>query len=389
MQKIKHLEGLRGIAALIVLFCHIEYTCFPDHTAHFYNAINNSGINAPLKFVLNNIVGRIMDGGLAVWIFWVMSAYVISISFFKKADNYNKVLAAYFSKRYFRLAIPVLFSILFAWVLLHFGLMFNRELAVADKVYPVNDWLYSMYTFEPNFFDAVKSALYTTFFDFQQLSSYNSILWTIQNEFLGSLFIFSLFGIVRHNSLRGIVYLITAIIVLALQQVWLAAFVAGYALCDYDFFNSASRYIRLAKIIEHKLHRYKLVNFILSIVFILFGYSVLSFLKIPIAFHKLILSIYIVYVCLRNDLFKEILSSKLPFFFGKISFSLYLIHLPVICSLTSFLILNNDNLQGKIFASLATITAVIILSFVFMKYIDKKAVLYANIIGKYFKKYTR
>lgn len=386
MGKIKYLEGLRGIAALIVLFSHLRLTCFITHQQFLYSIIHKLDINVIFKHFIINTLNRFLDGELAVWIFWVLSSYVISILFFKKDENYDKILIGYFSKRYFRLFIPVFFSIILAYLLLKFGLMYNKDLAIMLGLPYSNGWLNSFYNFEPNIFRAIKSGIYTTFFSYQADSTYNAVLWTIQNEFLGSLFTFSIFGIIRHNSRRYILYFIITIILIKLQMLWLAAFVIGHILCDYDFSDLNSKYLNYTKIFENLIHKFKLIIFIFSLIFIIFGIQIMSFIRIPDIYHKFVLSIFIVYICLRNEYYKSIFSSKIPFWLGNVSFSLYLIHLSILCSLTSYLILINNTLQGKILASLITILVVLIISYFFTKFIDKKSVIYANKIGDYFKK---
>jgi len=388
MQKIKYLEGLRGIAALIVLFSHLHQTCFIIHKQLLYSHIESWNIFFVVKDLIINILNLLHDGDLAVWIFWVLSSYVISILFFKKNENYDKIVIGYFSKRYFRLFIPVFFSIIFAYVLLEYGLMFNHHLATKLGNPYSNGWLSSFYNFKPNFFIAIKTGIYTTFFNYQNDYSYNAVLWTIYYEFLGSLFTFSIFGIIRHNSRRFLLYFIITIILIKLKLLWLCAFVIGHILCDYDFSIIKSNSFKKIKTIENKLHEFRIIVFIFSLLFIIFSTPIMTFLNIPYIYHKLILSIFIVYICLRNKLYKLFFSSRIPFWLGKISFSLYLVHLPILCSFTCYLIYVNNTFQSKILVSLLTIIVVLIISLFFTKYIDKKSVIFANKIGDYFKKYS-
>ncbi len=388
MQKIKYLEGLRGIAALITLFAHLAVTCFITHQQFLYSKINNWEVNSVLKLFLINSINKLVDGKFAVWIFWVLSAYVISILFFKKNENYDKVLIGYFTKRYFRLFIPVLFSVIFAYLLLKFGFMYNRKLAVILGPPYQNGWLDNFYFFEPDFFKAVGSAMYATFFSYRPDYTYNSVLWTIQNEFLGSLFTFSIFGVIRHNSKRYILYFIIMVVLIKLEIIWLCAFVLGHILCDYDFSNSENRVVKYIKAKELRIHSFKFIGFVFSILFMVFGNEILDFLQISPDYNNLILSVFLVYICLRNDYYKSIFSSKIPYWLGKISFGLYLIQLPIICSLTSYLILANNTFQGKIVASVITIALVLMGAAFFTKFIDKKSVYFANRVGDYFKQFS-
>ncbi len=388
MQKIKYLEGLRGIAALIVLFNHLQFVCFVTHHNFVIGYINKLEIYKVFKVFLINSINLSFDGRLSVWIFWVLSAYVISIIFFKPNENYNKILIEYVTKRYFRLCIPVLCSVIFAYLILKLGLMYNHQVGSVLGAASGEDRLNPLYSFEPNIYSAIYSAVYETFFNYQYNSSYNRVLWTIQNEFLGSLFIFSIFGIVRHNSRRYILYLLILIVLIKLNIIWLCAFVMGYILCDYEFSTFSSKIIASLKLSELWLFKFKTYSFILSVAIIIFSGDIVAFVSSSLDIQYLLMSLFIVYICLRNSVFQNLLSLKIPIWLGKISFSMYLLHLPIICSLTSFLLLSNASFTGKISATVITIAFVLIVSFFFNKYIDKNAIIYANKIGAYFKKYT-
>lgn len=373
------------MAAIVVVFNHLMATCLLNEQQLLYGYINDWNISFIFKDFVINTINLFLDGGLAVWIFWVLSSYVISILFFKKDENYDRILIGYFSKRYFRLFAPVFFSIMVAYLLLKSGFMYNIELAAVLGVPYKNGWLNSFYNFEPDFFKAVVSGIYSSAFNYELESTYNAVLWTIQNEFLGSLFTFSVFGIIRHNSRRFLLYFVITVVLLKLQLLWLVAFVIGHVLCDYDFSEMNNRYINYLKKIEHEIHKHTFIIAISSVLFIVFGGQLLSFLKIPEGYHKLALSIFIVYICLRNQHYQSAFSSGVPFWLGKLSYALYLIHLPVLCSFTSYMVLVNNTFQGKLIATLITLPVVLMLSWFFTKYIDRKSIIYANKVGDYFK----
>jgi len=386
MQKIKSLEGLRGIAALIVFFGHLKYTCFLVEYESITSCVHNLPMFYFLKVMLTNILAIFFDVELAIWVFWFLSSYVISILFFKANNDYDKILIAYFSKRYFRLVFPVLASVAFAYILLKMGLIYNHQLAYLQGTQYVNGWLNSFYNFEPDLIIAIQSAVFDTFFNYQGLSTYNASLWTIQSEYLGSLFTFSLFGIVKHNSQRVLIYTLILIVLLKLQLFWLCAFLIGHALCDYDYSGSNHTIIVRMRDIEQRLNRFKLPVFIGSLLFIILGRNILTFIKVPPELHSLLLSIFVVYMCLRSEYLKNIFSTRIPLWLGKNSFSMYLIHLPLICSLTCFLILTNDSLFGKVSACFITLIVLLIISYFFTRYIDKNSIALANRIGDYLKK---
>jgi peptidoglycan/LPS O-acetylase OafA/YrhL len=384
MNKLKYLEGLRGIAALVVVLSHFKNVCFLPQQELLYSSINGLGIPWIAKAFTTNFLNKLVDGELAVWIFWVLSAYVISIPFCKKNQGFSRKLMASFSKRYFRLLIPVLASVIIAYLLLQFGLMYHLRLARLPGMEYAQEALNSFFPFNANFSRALWSAFYETFFAFQLSSSYNPVLWTIQYEFLGSLFTFGMIGVLRHFPTRFILKIIIFLLLFKLQLLWLCAFVVGHILCDYDYSEEDSRWVKSTKRIEENIHSFKIPVFLLSLAIISLGENVMDFFSISFHAQKLALSVAIVYFCLRNKYYIKFFASKIPVWLGKISFGLYLIHLPLICSLTSYLILINPGLNGKIFASVITLIISLVAAHFFTKYIDDTSIRYANRIGNYF-----
>ena len=186
--------------------------------------------------------------------------------------------------------------------------MYNHKVALTFT--PPNTTLDGLYNFKPDILEVFRSGFFTTFFNFQEEQSYNSVLWTIQPEFLGSLFIFGMFGIIRHNTKRYIFYGIIAIVLIALNMLPLLAFVIGYVLCDYDFSETESTVILSIKKIETNIHQYNLPLFILSFILLLFGRGIMNFIKVPPAPGMLIVAVFIIYFCLRNAYYKKILSAN-------------------------------------------------------------------------------
>jgi peptidoglycan/LPS O-acetylase OafA/YrhL len=167
---------------------------------------------------------------------------------------------------------------------------------------------------------------------------------------------------------------------------WLIAFVLGHVLCDYDF--SYQNFSLLSKIrkIENSIFRYKYITLFILIVILLFSEYFLNKMGINRNVYFLTLSFIVVYFTIRNDLLNFILSGKIPKWLGKISFSIYLIHLPIIFSFTSYFLLFNMSMIYKITISLSTIVLCFALSLLYENYIDKNGVKLANSIGEFFKR---
>jgi peptidoglycan/LPS O-acetylase OafA/YrhL len=389
MKKIKYLEGLRGVAAFIVVLNHIRLTCFMAEYDKLHAYIRATHLPGFVKTFLTNGFELLLDGDLAVWVFWLLSSYVISIAFFKPAESYDKIVAACFAKRYFRLFIPVFASVMAGYVLMKAGLMYNTALAQQAGPPYSNGWLVNPYHFEPDILKALRFAAYDTFLDHNSKASYNPVLWTIEIEFLGSLFTFGLFGVVRHNKKRWMLYAAIMAAVYALKMYWLCCFVAGHILCDYDFNRPLSAMYGKWQNYKLSFAWLKYVPAPAGVLLIVYARSIFPALHVPPKIHNPLLSFMIVLAVLRIPAFRRFFSATIPFWLGRISFSLYLIHLPIICSITSFMLLHNHTITGKFAALIITLLLALVLGWYYTIYIDRNGVKLANKIGDYFKRHTR
>jgi peptidoglycan/LPS O-acetylase OafA/YrhL len=226
MKKIHQLEGVRGIGALIVFVCHFQIVFVPQ----FYHS-GGAWLRGFLPVNLSNFIIYMVDlsiiGNMFLHIFWALSAYVIFKKFFEKNTRGESLLASCV-KRYFRLMIPCAASILFSYLLFKFGLIYIRAIHI-------NVLQQNLYAFPPSIIHAIKTAVWSTFFNYDFYNSYNGPLWTIEREFYGSIFCFGLFGVIGLAKNRSYFYLLVFTCVLILKMYWLNSFLLGYFLSDYDF----------------------------------------------------------------------------------------------------------------------------------------------------------
>ncbi|MFZ4714750.1 MAG: acyltransferase family protein [Bacteriovoracaceae bacterium] len=155
--KLDYLDGLRGLASLNVIF------------HHFFLAF------APL--IASEGMGQyLINGPYAVEIFFTHSGFVLSYSFLKKKDR--KILYSALLKRYLRLTIPLAFSVYFAYILLKAGWI--QSVHYGELTH--NSWFGAYYRFSPDLLEATKQAFYSTYTNFKSATTYNPVLWTIGIE---------------------------------------------------------------------------------------------------------------------------------------------------------------------------------------------------------------
>ena len=375
--KLPALEGLRGIAALIVVIWHL-------HLAFFANSFE--GIRLHLAdmphipaLVIQAVIEGLQNGSFAVWLFWTMSGFVLSLQFFLRAHQIplaaaHDYLEEAFLRRYPRLLVPVFASVCFAYLLLRCNLMRNLSLAEVLGNPETTSWLKAWYTFPPSVLGAIKSA-FGVFFVCEQSHTYNNVLWTMMPEFYGSLFIFSFLGLLGHRSSRFLAYLIVAFVSHKLSIEWLAAFVAGIFLCDL--------FANRSKLALYK-HSYYWADFrrafnnpwlaILLWILIITAAG----LKNVHSTHYILLAMGAILVTLISRPTQQVLVSSIPMFLGRISFGLYLIHIPIICSFSCAaylaLYVPLGHTASALLVSAATVVLSIILGYLFYLYVDLPSV---------------
>lgn len=214
--KLHAFDAVRGLAALGVVWHHFLQAFFPG----IYGA------------PLNPFIRVSYEGAFHVRVFFVLSGFVLSLSYFRK--HRLETLRSLAVRRYFRFFAPVAASILFAYALLATGLFFNEECGRLMGLSP-NNWMWLTYRFPPDFLEACKQIIWSTYFDFSSQKSYNVVLWTMGLELKGSFLVIAflaLFGELRH---RWLVYLVLCVILHqtlgGLGSIY-CCFLVGVALCD-------------------------------------------------------------------------------------------------------------------------------------------------------------
>jgi peptidoglycan/LPS O-acetylase OafA/YrhL len=117
------LEGLRGVAAIVVVIFHAllifyEYMVFgPSVASTQHMGLEDNLFGSPFRIFF--------AGTFAVAIFFVLSGFVLSIGFLSKGKKI--ILQKLALKRYLRLMLPALASVMIAWLLITLGQKANRQ----------------------------------------------------------------------------------------------------------------------------------------------------------------------------------------------------------------------------------------------------------------------
>ncbi len=349
--RVVFLDGVRGWASLMVVFHHL-LPCFLAITTPAYR-------HWYLTFI--------SDGNLAVYIFFVLSGFALSIRVVQTESPRVPVELAL--RRYPRLTLPILVSSALAYALMKLHLFFNVAASVPAHG---EEWLATFYRFDPTLWHFLQFALYKVFFHYDVATSYNQVLWTMPAEFFGSMVVFLLCLIFPYLRAPWIVLGIVSGMMLATNS-FLLPFVLGVAMAFA--FESAAR--------RKYDHGYVALAASLALILAAAAYSPISLEGFPTihriiernTFPTTIFAAVLVFGVSLSARVRRFFSNPLSRYLGSISFPLYLTHTLVICSFSSWLFLRRTNVHVVFLASFA----VCLVSADLFKYVEHASIRLARL----------
>lgn len=318
------LEGLRGLAAAMVVAWHFVWAFAPWELG--------SVAGSPAQGLVGSPVAAGIDGPAAVALFYVLSGFVIPLRFFRSGRTRTVLHAAV--KRWPRLAGLSVLAVLFSYGLLRFGLFHHREAAILTG----SDWLGAYGGSDPggtlsvSLAGAIREGLVGAFVD--KSDAYDPVLWTMRHELLGSFLSMGLALAVRRVSVKASGGIMVFVAVLAgAADPWLIPFVAGSSLalliCNrrtnlgwlsaatsigvgvflFGYLEPAGVYSAIPLIQDAAGYRYdRILVHTLAGVLVMFG-------------------------IVGNQGVGRVLNVTPLLLLGRLSFPIYLFHFPLLCSL--------------------------------------------------------
>ncbi|MGB3554805.1 MAG: acyltransferase [Jannaschia sp.] len=176
-RRIEAFDGLRGVAAFMVLIYHYFCLAHPRWTA---------SMSTDPRAVVDTPVYLLWNGAFAVALFFVLSGYVMAAA----ARRRRSSLMANTAARYLRLAVPAAASCVLAWIWL--SMVPGAADTMADSVDHTSRWLDFTYQ------DDVKTPVIALADGMGAVfvrgySRFNNVLWTMKIELFGSLAVFALY----------------------------------------------------------------------------------------------------------------------------------------------------------------------------------------------------
>lgn len=264
------------------------------------------------------------NGTGAVGFFFTLSGFVLCWSYFNQEDQGKLRLA--FLKRFPRLAGVVTLTTVLSWSFFKLGLyQFDGAAKVSGS-----PWLAAFASagwtpaFHPSFFSGE--------------SQYNTNLWTMQQEFFGSMVVYMLAPFIA--TVLGYRYRVYAVIVLSLSALYYSQYILPFVAGTF-----LSSYLAKKKV---AIPTFTCLLMICAGLYLL-GYMIpeksynwVALLPAPrahqIGMHTLG-ALSIIFATMANRSVFNRLTGRFFRFLGQLSFPLYLVHTLVICSLSSWVYL--------------------------------------------------
>lgn len=325
--KLHSLDGLRGWAAIVVFFHHFLLAFLPKIHGLLPTDVKTDSLRETPLFVFVN-------GTAAVTLFFVLSGFVLSLGLW---ENKDKIIFSAL-KRWPRLILLPTISVLFVCVLANLNLFYFKEAATISQSAWMNAFGFSSNggVLNKEFGYALSQGTFFTFFRGDQ--SLNSSLWTMSIEFMGSLLVFAFVAICGRQRLRLAVSFAAIINLILFYH-------GGYYYSAFIFGAIISK-AYIDGYFNHQVSPF-FIFFLGAISLLFLGYiepgrgfyafmdsHTQNYLRIYI---HIICSSMILYCCINSSVVSFLMSCRLSRFLGRVSFPLYVIHVPVLFSFSAYL----------------------------------------------------
>jgi peptidoglycan/LPS O-acetylase OafA/YrhL len=276
----------------------------------------------------NGVTAFLLDGGLAVSVFFVLSGEALSSAFFGGGGRRAVIRLAL--KRYSRLTLPIIAACSLALLLYAAGLTPNIE---AGRIVHRSDWLGSFLNPAPSFAHAVRYMFWDVYTSIPDRDAIIPFLWTMKFEMLGSIFVFMV--LLCFDRLRGVG---TAIGWLLLALIFeqaihskigpLACFLAGltYSRLRWSGFFARAQRRRAIQILSWLA------------ILLLAAWDAVSHLKMAHRDYVSLTAVLLTGSVFCNRALCSAFAGQISRTLGRLSFPLYLVQFPVLISLTSYAI---------------------------------------------------
>ena len=348
VHRFKQLDSLRGLAAFTVFFGHFWGAKL---TMPFFVGLSKT----PFSVLLN--------GNAAVMFFFVLSGFVLSLPFINNQKPLK--LTAFYTKRILRIYPAFIFAILLSLVLKEFIFDKTAVASFSDWVRNYWDWNFDAHSIT----DILKTLLLigpafkTTLID--------APIWSLVYEMKMSIILPFFILITSRGSVAfNLLFLLIITRLTYSYDAWpIFIFYLGVLMAKYQ--------LPVIKFIQKRGWGVLITAIVAG--YVLYNHSLLfmPWLKLSKITYKVIYSNYLIaagscllmMIVLAKPRLSTFFEHRFFAFFGDISYSFYLVHLPVLATITS--LIANRYSFGMCYIFIASLTCSIIISYLMFLFIER------------------
>lgn len=338
MERIKYLDGLKGIGAVMVFLNHYYLFGFPSHKL------------LQTSFVLDWIA----NAGLAVMLFITISGY-LSWKTSKRVNDNFLYLNRYVLKKYLRFAIPFGFAFIILYISYFFG--------TYDYFEPVfrQSMICQRGGGNPIFHVSVVEFIKAVVISPMRNCFWDAPLWMMPIIFYGSIFVFvvRLITTKMSPSKALIVILFCSCIIIMFNKLYVGI---TCGLIMAFLWNKIEK-------TKDRLQNKPICRFFLIVILLIITYLLNVCLHFNHEIRHTLVSASIILAAYYSSIFTKVLESCIVQFLGRISFSIYIWHFPVLCSFSSYLCYLTNYNFGIVFP--ISFAAVILVSTISQRFIEE------------------
>lgn len=335
MGRIKYIDGLKGIGAIMVFLNHYYLFGFPMGNLFNYSIISDWCANA----------------GLAVMLFITISGYLgLKIGMSKSSDIRSIICNPI--RKYLRFAIPFGLTFIILQISYLLGAYNYFDNVIGSSVIHL-----SMGGENPivsvSWYELVKAVLVSP----MENRFWDAPLWMMCIIFYGSIISFFIGVYIANISIKKQLIIVAFC---SLVLFWVNKLYAGIAGGLFLYF------------VIGRIHLNKNLRFLIIVICFIIAYVLNVHFQFGHEIRHTLISMLIIVGVDNTHYMKSLLESKVIQFLGKISFSIYIWHFPIICSLSSWLCYITNNSFIIVFP--LSVVSVIAVSYLSYRYLESASI---------------
>lgn len=365
--RIKWIDYMKGVSCVLVFLCHFLYAFYP---ASFKGDASVSHIFFDI-YLGKEPLAILSDGKFYVYIFLILSGFLLSNKLLNDSKDNSKVLI----KRYLSIALPIFVVCFITFVFYKLGLMSNIKCSNITNSF----WLEAQFTTDLTIWNLFTNSFFLI--PFLGNSMYSTAFWMMNYIIFGALLTVLLYFTFNKKG-KHIAFIIIPTIWCLINNSSYLCFILSFLLVyvdkfyDIKFINNKTLLVALLLIGLYCGMVPANTDPSNPLLLAIYNSPLRSYIEITKLIHEIgaFFIVFSIFYLFKNNPIKK--ENKVLSFLGRISFSVYLLHILIICSFSSTLfmqmyqIINNYNVTVLV-VFVCSATLLIFASWLFNKYIEK------------------